>query len=306
METAHEQALTFKAHAKVNLCLSVQFPPVDGFHRLDSVFQELDLCDVVRMSVLDQSPDECVYTALGTAVFLVCALPGLRPQDNLIFKALDQAERVFGVPMVDAGQSLRIEVEKHIPAGGGLGGGSSDAAAMIKAYAQAIDIDFCDKRAIALAQSLGADVAFFLYGGAALMSGRGDVLESRLSSLRMPLVLMGDHTGMSTAKIYSAFDANPQMPPDSRALARAMQADPADGRRIADLCSNNLEQAACAQSERLRRRLEFARDHACVLNAQVTGSGATSFALCANKADAERFAHDIDPFCDWVRICEAR
>ncbi len=305
MDAAYAQALTLKAHAKVNLCLSVQYPPHDGYHQLDSVFQELDLCDMIHVAVLEAEDDGVMRTSLGTSVVLDCAVQNLLPQDNLIFHALDLAERTFEKPILDSDDVLDIKVEKHIPAGGGLGGGSSDAAAMLKAYARMTGVDPQDGRMIALARHLGADVAFFLQGRAALMLGRGDVFEQSLPSLQMPIVLMGDHIGMSTAEVYRAFDENPSPAPDSRALARAMQAAPENSENIARYCSNNLERAACAQSARLATRLSAARDHECALNALVAGSGATCFALCADLDSARRFARDIDPLCDWVRICRA-
>ena len=294
----------FEAHAKVNLCLAVHYPPQEGgYHLLDSVFQELGLHDSLIVSVQDSASYNPVRTKRGTAVMLDCPVAGLAGEDNLIFRALDLAEQLCAIPATDSGKMLCIEVKKRIPAGGGLGGGSSDAAAMLKAYAQLAGLDPLDARLLHAARQLGADVAFFLYGGAALMRGRGDVLDRRLPPLRLPIVLMGDDTGMSTAAIYRAFDENPPAVPDADELAKAMESADIDMLRAAALCSNNLGPAACEQNERLRNRIEKARAHPDVLNALVSGSGSTSFAICRDSKAASRFARDIAPDCAWVETC---
>lgn len=205
--------------------------------------------------------------------------------------------------VVAAGAALVIDIEKHIPAGGGLGGGSSDAAAALKAYAQLTGIDALDDRIVAVARELGADVAFFLHGQAALMGGRGDMFERALPPLQAPIVLMGSSDGLSTATVYRAFDGRPVPAPDADALARAMDDAPDDFACLASLCANNLGPAACAADPRIQRRIDTALMHPDVLNAIVSGSGSTSFAICVDESGAQRFARDIAPVCDWVRVC---
>lgn len=303
MKASSAQTHVLEAHAKVNLCLSVQYPPADGYHQLDSVFHELSLCDTL---VCKHEPlwtqKNVAFTQLGSAIALACDVEGLAVQDNLIFRALDAVERECGFLVAAPGSVFSIEVEKHIPAGGGLGGGSSDAACALKEYARIAQIDALDERIVGVARSLGADVAFFLYGGTALMDERGDHLVRRLPVFKLPIVLMGDAHGMSTARIYADFDEHPPAAPDAHELAHAIETR-ADAQRIATLCANNLEPAACAQSEKLAERLRFAREHPCVLNALVTGSGSTSFAICPDETSARAFAHDIAPLCAWVELC---
>lgn len=303
MGTPHLQALTFEAHAKVNLCLAISYPPHDGYHEVRSVFQELDLHDVVRVRVEQGVMQSALTTQMGTHITLDCAVEGLDPRDNLVFRAIDAVEQACGYPAVMPGATLVIEIEKHIPAGGGLGGGSSDAAAALKAYAQLTGIDVLDERLVAVARGIGADVAFFLHGNTALMGGRGDVFERALPPLAAPIVLMGSGDGLSTAAVYRAFDENPMPTPDADALARALDEVPDDLARLASLCANNLGPAACAADPRIQQRIDVALAHPDVLNALVSGSGSTSYAICPDEAATQRFAHDIAPVCDWVRVC---
>ena len=297
------RALTFEARAKVNLCLAISYPPHDGYHDARSVFQELDLHDVLRMHVSEDIAEDALRTGMGTHVALTCEVDDLDPRDNLVFRAVDAAEQACGCPVVAAGAALVIDIEKHIPAGGGLGGGSSDAAAALKAYAQLTGIDALDDRIVAVARELGADVAFFLHGQAALMGGRGDMFERALPPLQAPIVLMGSSDGLSTTTVYRAFDGRPVPAPDADALARAMDDAPDDFACLASLCANNLGPAACAADPRIQRRIDTALMHPDVLNAIVSGSGSTSFAICADESGAQRFARDIAPVCDWVRVC---
>ena len=312
MKTTNENTFTLHAPAKVNLCLAVHYPPVEGYHQLESVFQELDLHDTLTFEVrsLDDFIDnpKTACTSAGSAVCLECGPINLPTADNLIFKAIDAMEHAFGAPIVDELSALSITVNKQIPAGGGLGGGSSDAAAAIKAYARLAGVDATDERALTVARSLGADVAFFLQGGAALMDGRGDTLVRPLPSFPLPLLLMGEHEGISTARIYHDFDAAPPAAPDAEALAQAMEAFPTlpsldDKLALAQACSNNLEPAAFAALPRLQKRVETARRDPDVLHALVTGSGATSYCICADLGAAMRAEQRLAHLCDWTAIC---
>lgn len=313
MKRKEQHLISIKAPAKVNLCLAVAYPPLDGYHQLDSVFCELALHDTLHLSAA--GIDDCIdnpYTActkLGTAVELDCGKISIPTCDNLVFKAVDMLERALGRTAVQADEALRIIVEKNIPAGGGLGGGSSDAAAVIKALCGLWGVSCLDRRVADVAKSLGADVAFFLHGGTALMRGRGDEFERALASFPLPIVLMGDEQPMSTPMIYRAFDQDPQPAPDARLLADALEAFPAWGAsfeqklELARLCANNLEPAAFAASADVKHRVEAAKADADVLNALVTGSGATSFAICADEGAAMRFERRARSYCDWTCIC---
>lgn len=294
--------LTLTSYAKVNLCLSVHYPPVDGYHLLESVFQTVGLHDVMHFESASFGSSQnmpSAKTQMGTHVLLDCGPVDVPVQDNLIFKAIDAMEQAHGMPAVSSGQELRIMVEKHIPAGGGLGGGSSNAASAMRAYGQFCDIDVLSEKSLQVARSLGADVAFFLYGGAVLMGGRGDILQRRLPSFPLPIVLMGESQPISTGAVYRAFDANPPKQPDAYALAEAIEQG-APAQELAKLCGNNLEPAAFEACSQLKQRVLMAREDPDVLQALVTGSGSTSYAICADEAAAQRFEQRIKPYCAWT------
>lgn len=297
--------LRLVAPAKVNLCLSVAFPPRDGYHAVDSVFQALDLADELLFQELDVAPAGAARTQAGTPVGIECPGLELSVSENLVFRAIDELEAACACVVVPAGHALRVVIDKRIPAGGGLGGGSSNAAAACRAFAQFTGVAEDDPRVLEAAAKLGADVPFFLYGGAALMTGRGDVLVRRLPGFSLPIVLMGDAQGNSTAAVYAAFDAAPPARPDAAALAACMEDAQAQTEELASLVANNLGPAACEANPRLEQRLQQALADADVLTALVTGSGSTCYAVCANDDAAAAFAKRAQGFCDWVFAAHA-
>ena len=357
MSRADAYRLTLDAPAKVNLALSVGPPTADGYHPLESVFCALDLCDTLCFEMpeadarsADASPD-AARTTLGTPVAISLAGPcapgvDVPVADNLVFRAVDAFEEALGRPVVDAGRTLSVSIDKHIPAGGGLGGGSSDAACALRACAQMtasgeVDLDV-------VARSIGADVAFFLHGGTALMTGRGDVLSRRLPTFPLPLVLMGDAGANPTGEVYAAYDelsirggSAPQEAAyagsasqeaacggsasqeaacggsasqeaacgvgtrsscDPLALADALDAGESDPRRLASLCGNDLGPAAMSVNGSLASRIRRAADDPDVLAALVTGSGSTTYALCADAARAAAFAERACAWSTWTRV----
>ena len=114
-ESSPGKAIELKAFAKVNLCLSVKYPPVDGYHQLDSVFQELALHDTLKFwSEPLWTQKNVAHTHSGSAVALECDVEGLSVEDNLIFRALDAAESACGVLVSAPGSTFSVAVEKHI------------------------------------------------------------------------------------------------------------------------------------------------------------------------------------------------
>lgn len=314
MAGALSHTLVLEAPAKVNVSLAVHYPPRKGYHVLESVFQALDVHDVVtfRICESDELPDALV-TSSGTPVALSCPGIDVAPDKNLAYRALDAVECACGLRAVPRGFALDITIEKHIPAGGGLGGGSSDAAAVLRAYALLHGYSATYALFTDVARQLGADVAFFLYGGAALMGGRGDVFERRISTFPLPFVLMGDASALSTPDVYAVFDAAHEdasaVPDDAvlpSALVRELDSPDATARSIAALCANNLDAAACSLAPQLAERLARARADEDVLAALVSGSGATCFAICADDERAHAFAERASDYCAWVRVAHAR
>ncbi len=173
-----------KAYAKVNLGLAVTNKRADGFHDIDTIFALIDLYDSLR---LEPFPSNKIYLSVGVA-----NLP--KDQDNLVYKA---AQRYLEAAQEERG--VTIELEKNIPISAGLGGGSSDAAAVLQAMSEIYPSNV-DLYKIAL--ELGSDVPFFLSGlKAAHGQARGEVLEG-LQLKTQNLLLVNPNIAVSAKDAY--------------------------------------------------------------------------------------------------------
>lgn len=224
------QAVRTIAPAKVNLYLGVRAGvDEDGYHRVTSVMCALRLCDEVRVRVASEP---------GITVACDPDPVGGDPRRNLAYRAADDLAKALGVQ-----PRLHIQVSKRVPAQAGLGGGSSDAAAVLRCLRALWD--GVDERLVGrVARGLGADVPFFLHDQPCLLEGRGDVACERFPFLDVPLVLARPDRGVPTAAAYRAFDELGPALPDVGPLCDALRA--ADAPRVLDALQNNLQPAACA------------------------------------------------------------
>lgn len=168
-----------RAYAKINWALRVVGKRGDGYHELETLFQSISLCDTLAFEPATETSLECDDPAIPV------------DETNLVLRAV----RALGAPPV------RIVLQKRIPAGGGLGGGSSDAAATLVALSRMFGIEApLHERAI----SLGSDVPFFLAGGTAYASGRGEILSRLPDAAPIPLVLVFPEERVATAEAFRA------------------------------------------------------------------------------------------------------
>ncbi len=153
------RAVSLRAFAKLNLGLRVLDRRSDGFHNIRSVLQAIDLCDDVSVALVDGS---------GPSVRLECDREDLVNDRNLAWVAADRVLRHVG-----ADTAVHVRLRKRIPSGAGLGGGSSDAAAVLRALVGLLPVPPAPEALDAIAASIGSDVPYFLTGGTALAEGRG-------------------------------------------------------------------------------------------------------------------------------------
>ena len=249
-----------EAPAKINLCLRVGERRSDGFHRLITVFVALRLADVLE-----------IEPAEATAV------EGFEG-DTLVRGALELL-----------GETQRVRIDKQIPVAAGLGGGSSDAAAVLRALGVGREPNDLYR----MARELGSDVPFFLSGlEVAMGTGRGDRIAPLLELPRdYGVVLVTDPVGLSTAEVYERCTPNPYFAADEGALVRGVHTA-RDAEGVARLVANDLEAAALELRPELQARLDELRD-AGALAAAVSGSGPTVFGIFRDEAGAERAAAGI-------------
>ncbi len=183
------------APAKLNLCLHITGRRADGYHQLQTVFRFLDYCDDLQFRVRDDGHISCVHS-----------LPGLGEADNLTVRAAALLQRTTGTRL-----GVEIRLLKRLPIGGGLGGGSSDAATVLRALDHLWKLRLGVDRLAELGLELGADVPVFVRGHAAWAEGVGE----KLTPVQLPgcwYVVIVPPDPVSTATVFSAPDLTRNTP----------------------------------------------------------------------------------------------
>lgn len=268
--------LSCPAHAKVNLHLDVVGRYPDGYHELVTLFERLDLCDEIS-----------VRLSRGEEIRFRCDQPHVpADQTNLVVKAAQGYCQALGRPL-----GLEIRLVKRIPVGGGLGGGSSDAAAILAALQTLTDRALPDETIWTLAKGLGADVPFFLTGSPwALGRDRGDRLEPLPIQRQFWHLLVTPDFAIPTRQIYQAFSLTAPGP-DVRVLLRALGEK--EAAEVRDLLFNALEPTVEELYPAIRHVKAAIETQGELKSPLISGSGSTVMALCSEKAQAEAAAKRV-------------
>lgn len=265
-------ALRILAPAKVNLHLAVGEKADDGYHAVSTVLQTLALGDTVTIRPATEFGFTCAPDL------------GLTREDNLACRAAMAMTERFALPL-----NVAVSVEKRVPHGAGLGGASADAAATIVGLAQLWEVAHEAEALNEVARSLGADVPFFLTGGAALYGERGDVLERVLPWLDAPVVLAKPPELVPTAQAYAAFDLlEVSAAPTVVGLESALAAG--DAAAVARHLYNNMTAASVGLVPGIAGALRLLSESPGVLGAAMAGSGSAAFGICGSAHAAERAA----------------
>jgi 4-diphosphocytidyl-2-C-methyl-D-erythritol kinase len=256
------------AHAKVNLTLEVLGKRADGYHEIRSVMRLLALHDTLLLA-----PDE--------ALRVTCSVAELAGEGNLAFKAAALLREATGFP-----GGAAIAITKVIPIAGGLGGGSSNAAATLTGLNALWRLNLPDSMLHDLAAQLGSDVPFFLYGGTALAEGRGERITPVPSLPSCPVLLVNPGIAVSTAAVYRAVTrANYSEGAISQALARLPAATPPARWPLVNALQAITVQAYPVVGEVLAALAEWG-----AVQSLMCGSGPTCFGLFDREERAEAAA----------------
>ena len=216
MSTSHQ--ITCFSPAKVNLCLRVVGRRTDGYHLLDSVFAAISLRDRLDIHVSDVGPGRAVE------VTVACGHPGV-PNDSTNLAARAAVDLLGACRL---GGRVAISIDKHIPPGAGLGGGSSNAATVLRMLADTLRLTVDAEALHALALGLGADVPFFLSGGCARVRGIGEDVHPIPGWPGLTLVVVLPAVAVSTAWAFRSLRREATAPGDEPArLAAATTPSPA-------------------------------------------------------------------------------
>lgn len=281
--------------AKVNLVLAVGEKQESGFHEVQTIMHSLALHDTLSMRRFDDEG-----SGEGLQVMLKCESSFtidpllIKAEENIAYKAVVELAKALGRTQ---DETIEMVLNKVIPAEAGLGGGSSNAAAALVGAATLWGVGMEDERVQEVASRLGADVSFFLKGGCARLSGKGDVFEAQLEPRSGFVLLVRPDAGVSTGKAYAAFDEDPVLP-SSEYLSSIAALDAA-----ADVSLyNNLEKAACSVTPVVAQVLEWGRAAVGEENVVLCGSGSAVCCIfdsyqAACEASVEARKHEW-----WTRV----
>jgi 4-diphosphocytidyl-2-C-methyl-D-erythritol kinase len=271
--------VVWPAPAKLNLMLHVTGRRADGYHELQTVFQFIDLCDELQFNV-----------TTNTAITRREGPSFIDADDDLVVRSARQLQRISGASL-----GVDIRINKHIPVGAGLGGGSSDAATTLHALNRLWGLGFGLDQLAEIGLQLGADVPVFVRGFAAFAEGVGEVLQPVSLTENWYLVITPD-VHVSTAEIFS----DPDLTRDCPAL------------KICDLSTagwdNVCVPVVIKRYPEVGKALKLLGAFA---EARMSGTGASVFAQFASKQEAEQGLAQLKTTADWnhdwrVFICQGR
>jgi 4-diphosphocytidyl-2-C-methyl-D-erythritol kinase len=279
--------------AKVNLDLRVLHKRADGFHELRTVFQTISLADTI---VIEYEAARRTVLELDDPL----AIP-----DNLVLRA---ARATLDAMKVHA--RVRFRLQKRIPMGGGLGGGSSNAAAVMLALPVLAGRRIPFDRLLSLGAELGSDVPFFLTGGTAVAIGRGTEFYGLPEVAAEPIVVVTSGIKVATGPAYGALTRSLTSPDlsrkisDFRLFVRTL-GDLRSARAASTLSANDFESAVFSQQPLLKKMWGRLRKHAA--GARMTGSGSALFAVFGSKAERDLVAKTLegDGVFEYCRVVPA-
>lgn len=274
------RTVTELACAKLNLALHVRHRRPDGYHELETLFAFVAHGDLVRVTLADS--DSFTLTGPFAAV-----LAG--EGDNLVTRAAARFRAAFG------GGAHAIELEKHLPIASGIGGGSADAAATLRALAALHGVAQDDPRLFAIADALGSDVPACLLGRTALGRGRGEQLTPLEGLAGTPTLLVNPGVAVSTAAVFQRWDGVDRGPIGTGDLLT-----------VARIGRNDLEPPARAVAPAIDAVLAALAAQRGVLLARMSGSGATCFALFDTHAARDLAAAALEGRGWWLAATRLR
>lgn len=248
------QFVRFPAPAKLNLFLHVVGRRADGYHQLQTGFRFIDAADELGFRVRDDG-----------LIRRVTALAGIDEQNDLSVRAARALQQASGCRL-----GADIALEKRLPIGGGLGGGSSDAATTLIALNRLWRLGWSRARLLELASELGADVPVFIFGRSAFAEGIGERLQPLPLGAAWYLVLVPQVT-VSTAEMFSA----PELTRNTKAITMTAF--------LAGQGHNDLEPVVCRRYPEVARHLAWLRQNG---KAAMTGSGACVFCAYETESDS--------------------
>lgn len=280
--------IVLEAYAKVNLTLEVLGKRTDGYHELRSVVMPISLTDTVTLT--PALPGEIALTVTAES-WVDTGRLGL-PRDNLVVRVAHQMQRRY-----HTNQGVAIHIHKRIPIGGGMGGGSADAAAVIRGLNKLWDLSLPVTELAAFGADLGCDIPALVHGGAVVVEGRGEIVKPLMDSnlvnecRAMWMVIVNPGIMCSTAVIFRNWRADLTNPPKIINNIRP-HIQNGDAGAISEILYNGLEGVVYSFFPEVAQASLVLKEAEC-LGVLLSGSGASVFGLVEDRAHGERVIQQL-------------
>ncbi|MBN1297778.1 4-(cytidine 5'-diphospho)-2-C-methyl-D-erythritol kinase [bacterium] len=276
------------ARAKINIVLRVLYRRSDGYHEVESIMQTVGLADAIELTPNSRGTIrlECSTTDTGLV------------KDNLAFRAA----RLF-LSHQGIARGVDIELKKSIPIGGGLGGGSSDAAAVLLGLNRIFKTELPVEVLRVMAAELGSDVPFFIGGGTALVTGRGERITPLPFVGNMFILLINPGFSVSTAMVYSSLNLDLTTPERVHNILPVFSRGNVPLVDVKAAVQNDLQATVVRLYPQIAGILDWFREHDAVC-AAVSGSGGTVFGIFHDRDRAIRAADDAQRMFPWCVLTE--
>lgn len=257
--------VTTEGNCKINLALNVEGKLPNGYHRVKMIMQEVSLCDRISINFG------------GSGVHLSCSDSSIPTDEkNIAFRAAMLFKEKAGID-----EGVSIHIEKNIPSEAGLGGGSADGAAVLKAMNDHYGKPLTEGELLSLGLKLGADVPFCIIGKTAIAEGVGEVLTPIENKLRMPVLIVKPEVGMSTPYAYGLLDEKGFIPVDTDSVASALESGNLEG--LLKNMGNVFEQVAKEAAPEVFE-IKSALLKSGARSAMMSGSGTAVFGIFDDRA----------------------
>ncbi|MBP0962016.1 MAG: 4-(cytidine 5'-diphospho)-2-C-methyl-D-erythritol kinase [Oscillospiraceae bacterium] len=279
------KTLSLKTYAKINLTLDVTGKREDGYHNIDSIFEEISIYDTVSVATNDSG-----------RITVSCNVPGIPcDEHNIVYKAASIFFEETGIK----NPGVHIHIEKNIPSQAGMGGGSTNAAGVFRILDKLFETNLSDEKLCEIAVRSGADTPFFIRGGLAHLSGIGDIIKP-LSSLSEHYIVVAKGTeGVSTPAAYREIDSLENVPhQNTEAILKACRDDD-----INTLMANALNTFELTKlPDDIAKIRDIMKKHN-TTGALMTGSGAAVFGIFTDKAKAEAAEKELASLYPFAMLC---
>ncbi|GAA2942874.1 MULTISPECIES: 4-(cytidine 5'-diphospho)-2-C-methyl-D-erythritol kinase [Enterococcus] len=273
-----------KAPAKINLGLDILGKRPDGLHELAMVMASIDLADRLY---LEEIPEDRIIIETNKAF-----LP--TDKKNHVYEALELVKERFEIK-----KGLRVKIHKEIPVAAGLGGGSTDSAAALRAVNRLWDLGLSIEEIASLGAEVGSDVPYCVYGQTSLVEGFGEKVTPIAPMPQCWVVVVKPRMSVSTRTIFAQIVMEDLYHPDIAALVSAIEAN--DYQKMTENLGNSMEVVTIRKHPVIQqlkdRMLKYGADAA-----MMSGSGPTVYALCHKYSRAKHVFNALKGFCEEVYL----